>query len=293
MVPRAFFIFKTMKIVQFIFLLFVFYGCTNYSQVTYVAKLPKKLKEVSGLEKVSDSTFWMHNDGGNKSELYLVNTKGEIIRNVHINAKNKDWEDITSDDQGNIYVADFGNNESKRKDLVILKIKEEDLLTQKSVEVEKIQFEYPEQHKFPPNKKYRYFDAESILYISGYLYVFTKSRVKQNYGKTSLYKISAKPGKYQAKLISEFENCSNMDCWITGAAISEDNSKVALLTSHEVLLFSDYKSDNFFDGKLTRIDLGFSSQKEAVDFMGNNTLYISDERSHTQGGNLYEMKIPL
>lgn len=281
-----------MKIVQFLFLLFVFYGCANYSQVNFLGKLPKKLKEVSGLSRMNDSLVWMHNDGGNKSELYLVNTKGKIVRSVLIKAKNKDWEDITVDDQGNIYLADFGNNESKRKDLVILKIKEEDLMKNKSVDVEKIKFEYPEQHKFPPKKKHRYFDAESIVYVNGFLYVFTKSRVKNKFGKTSLYKIPATKGKHKAELIGDFENCSDMDCWITGAAISEDNSKVALLTSREVLLFSDFESDHFLEGKLTRIDLGFSSQKEAIDFKDNNTLYISDERSHTQGGNLYEMKIP-
>ncbi|WP_348712788.1 hypothetical protein [Tenacibaculum sp. 190524A05c] len=282
-----------MKIVQFIFLLFVFYGCTNYSQVNFLGKLPKKLKEVSGLSRVNDSLLWMHNDGGNKSELYLVNIKGKIVRSVQVNAKNKDWEDITSDEQGNIYVADFGNNESKRKDLVILKIKEEDLLTQKSVEVEKIKFEYPEQHKFPPKKKHRYFDAESIVYVNGFLYIFTKSRVKHKFGITSLYKIPATKGKHKAELMGTFENCADMDCWITGAAISKDNSKLALLTSREILLFSDFENDHFLEGKLTRIDLGFSSQKEAIDFKDNNTLYISDERSHAQGGNLYEMKIPL
>lgn len=280
-----------MRILQFLLLLFIFNNCTNYSQVTYLAKLPNKLKEVSGLIKASDSTFWMHNDGGNKNELYLVNVKGEIVKTVTIKAKNTDWEDITSDDKGNIYVADFGNNNSTRKDLIILKIKEGDLLHQKSVEVEKIEFEYPEQHKFPPKKNDRHFDAESILYFKNHLYIFTKSRVKHDYGKTSLYRIPAKAGKYQATLIGKYENCSNKNCWITGAAISQDNAKVALLTSDSILLFTDFKDDNFFEGRLSKIDLGFSSQKEAIDFIDNNTLFISDERSHLSGGNLYKVSL--
>jgi hypothetical protein len=280
-----------MKIVQFFLVIFLFYGCTNYSQVTYLAKLPKKLKEVSGLIKASDSTFWMHNDGGNKNELYLVNVKGEIVKTVTIKAKNTDWEDITSDNKGNIYLADFGNNNSTRKVLTILKIKEEDLLHQKSVDVEKIEFDYPEQYKFPPKKKNRHFDAESILYFKNHLYIFTKSRVKHDYGKTSLYRVPVKPGKYQATLIGKFENCSNRNCWITSAAMSQDNSKVALLTSDSILLFTDFKDDNFFEGRLSKIDLGFSSQKEAIDFIDNNTLFISDERSHLSGGNLYKVSL--
>ncbi|AUC13777.1 hypothetical protein BTO06_00820 [Tenacibaculum sp. SZ-18] len=280
-----------MKIVQLFVFIFLFYGCTNYSQVTFVTKLPKKLKEASGLVKSTDSTFWMHNDGGNKNRLYLINTSGEIIKTVEIKAKNRDWEDITSDNKGNIYLADFGNNRSARKDLVILKIKESDLLSKKSVKVEKIKFSYPEQNKFPPKKKKLFFDAESIFYLKENLYIFTKSRVKHNYGKTSLYRIPAKKGTFEAEYISSFENCSNINCWITSAAISKDKTKVALLTSQEVLLFSDFKNDDFFTGNLKRIDLGFSSQKEAIDFVGDS-LYISDERSHGSGGNLYRISIP-
>ncbi|MCH2034986.1 MAG: hypothetical protein MK202_15870 [Tenacibaculum sp.] len=280
-----------MKIVQLFVFIFLFYGCTNYSQVTFVTKLPKKLKEASGLVKSTDSTFWMHNDGGNKNRLYLINTSGEIIKTVEIKAKNRDWEDITSDNNGNIYLADFGNNQSARKDLVIFKIKESDLLNRKSVDVEKIKFDYPEQNKFPPKKKKLFFDAESIFYLKENLYIFSKSRVKHKYGKTSLYRIPAIKGTFEAEYISSFENCSDIDCWITSAAISKDETRVALLTSNEVLLFSDFENDDFFTGSLKRIDLGFSSQKEAIDFVGDS-LYISDERSHGSGGNLYKISLP-
>ncbi|MGB1043378.1 MAG: hypothetical protein ACPGU6_08290, partial [Tenacibaculum sp.] len=140
----------------------------------------------------------MLNDSGNSPKIYGVSKKGKIKKELLIQAKNKDWEDITTDSIGNIYIADFGNNMNDRKRLVILKVNHQDLGS-KNGEVERIQFSYPNQTKFPPKKKKRFFDAESLLYANGYLYIFTKSRVKHKYGKTSLYRVPAKAGKHIAE----------------------------------------------------------------------------------------------
>ncbi|SNR14392.1 hypothetical protein [Tenacibaculum jejuense] len=282
-----------MKKSYYLVVLFLSFGCSNYGQLKKLARLPKLLDEVSGIEKIhGKNLFWMHNDGGNKNEIYLVNSSGKIERTVVVNAKNNDWEDITSDQKGNLYLADFGNNENIRRDLTILKINFEAVMKKKSVEVEKIQFQYPEQTKFPPKKKKRFFDAESILYYNDSLYIFTKSRVKKDYGKTSLYKIPASQGKYNAEFISSFENCSKMKCWITSSSISNNGQQVALLTSNTVLLFYDFDGDNFLKGKLKELDLGFVSQKEAIDFNDDGTkLFITDERSHGKGGKLYELDL--
>jgi sugar lactone lactonase YvrE len=87
--------------------------------------LPKDLKEVSGNETIRNSNLiWMLNDGGNESKIYAVSEQGKIKREVYIKNKNHDWEDLTSDEKGNIYIGDFGNNLSKRKNLTILKIEE-------------------------------------------------------------------------------------------------------------------------------------------------------------------------
>ena len=61
----------------------------------------------------------------------------------------------------------------------IVRLKEEFVKAEEEREVEKIEFEYPEQSKFPPKKKDRHFDAESILYFKNHLYIFTKSRVSK------------------------------------------------------------------------------------------------------------------
>ncbi|OSY86918.1 hypothetical protein WH52_14130 [Tenacibaculum holothuriorum] len=281
-----------MKKYSFVFLVSLLVGCQNFGQLQLITDLPSTLKEVSGITTVQDSDLlWMHNDSGNKAIVYGVSLKGKIKEEISIDLKNKDWEDITSDGKGNLYIADFGNNGNKRKNLLIYKFNVMEAQENNEASAQKIKFHYPEQTKFPPKKKHRFFDAESVLFFKNYLYIFTKSRVKNKFGKTRLYKIPAKAGNYIAEFIAEFNNCNDMECWITSAAMSPDKKQVALLTHNEVLVFSDYKSDDFFAGKLTRFGLKHNSQKEGISFKDNNTLYITDERSHGKGGKLYEFSL--
>ena len=57
-----------------------------------------------------------------------------------------------------------------------------------------------------------------------------------------------------------------------------------------VLIFSDFKGDNFLSGNVQKIEFDYLSQKEGITFKDNNTLLITDEKSGGTGGNLYELK---
>jgi uncharacterized protein YjiK len=279
---------KTVALISFLLIV----SCQDFGQLKVLADLPNSLEEVSGIQKIEGSDLlWMLNDSGNKPIIYGVDTKGEIIREVIVKAKNNDWEDITSDEEGNLYIADFGNNNNKRRDLRILKIKHQDLLTEDEVEVEKIKFSYFDQKKFPPKKKKRFFDAESLLHHNGFLYIFTKSRVAENYGKTTLYKIPATKGNHIAKRISTFETCADFHCWITAADISPNGKKVALLNHQSVFIFTNFDADDFLSGEVKEYKLGHISQKESITFKDDNTFYITDEKAHLKGGKLYEFKL--
>ncbi|TVZ56009.1 hypothetical protein OD91_1288 [Lutibacter sp. Hel_I_33_5] len=280
-----------MKKITFYLSILLLYSCQNFGNLTLLTDLPKSLKEVSGIEaEKSSNLLWMINDGGNSAVLYGISKNGKIKKEIKVNAKNHDWEDLTTDESGNVYIGDFGNNVSKRKNLSVLKINHNNLL-KKKVEVEKIKFYYPNQYTFPPKKSKRFFDAEAFFYLKDSLYIFTKSRVKNHFGKTSLYRIPASKGNYKAEFISEFNHCNELECWITSAAISPNKEKVVLLTPKKVLVFTNFKNDNFFSGELTEIPLGYVSQKESITFKNNNTVFITDEKSHLKGGNLYELEI--
>jgi len=277
---------------QLILVLFTcLFSCDN-GNLNTLADLPKALNEASGIETTDYSDLiWMINDSGNASKLFAVNEKGNIKKKLNINAENNDWEDLTSDDKGNIYIGDFGNNNNNRKNLTILKVSNDSLNNSGEVAVERILFKYPNQHKFPPKKKQFYFDCEAFFYHRDSLFLFTKSRAHNNFGQTSLYKIPAKPGNYIAQYISTFNTCSDMDCWITGADISKDGKYVVLLSPRSVWMFTNYKGTDFFSGTATELDLNHNSQKEGICFKNEKTLYIVDEKAHGFDGNLYTLKL--
>ena len=267
-------------------------SCEN-ANIKFLAELPKSLDEVSGTETTVNSDYiWMLNDGGNSPKLYGVSAKGNIKEEIKIDAKNNDWEDLTSDEEGNLYIGDFGNNDSKRKNLSILKVKKKALNDKGKVDIDRISFSYPNQEKFPPKNKNLYFDCEAFFYHKNNFYLFTKSRVKNDFGKTSLYKVPAKKGKHVAELLGTFDTCSDMDCWITSADISSNGKSMVLLSPKSVWLFTDFENDNFFNGTATEIPInGRISQKESICFKDNNTLYITDEKAHGSDGNLYEFNL--
>jgi hypothetical protein len=281
-----------MKIITLLLSIFLLISCQNFGQLKILTNLPKDLDEASGIAISKDSKFiWIINDSGNKPKLYGISKKGKIKREISIDKKNKDWEDLTSDNEGNIYIGDFGNNENDRVGLRILKIAHQDLGSKKKVSPKKISFYYPEQKKFPPKDKKKFYDAEAFFYFNKHFYIFTKSQVDKKYGNTNLYRIPARTGNHEAKFIATYKGCEQEDCAITAAAISKDYRKVALLSSGNILVFSNFKGDNFFSGKVSITKMKYSSQKEAICFKDKNTLFIADETAFGEGGNLYELTI--
>ncbi len=91
----------------FFILCLLILGCDT-GKLKVVMDLPIALNEVSGLETdVENNLFWMVNDSGNKSILYGLNAAGNIVKSIKIKAKNRDWEDLAMDPDGNIYIGNL------------------------------------------------------------------------------------------------------------------------------------------------------------------------------------------
>ncbi|MBD0777117.1 hypothetical protein HPE56_04855 [Maribacter sp. ANRC-HE7] len=268
-------------------------SCANYSQLTYVAKLPKKLKENSGMVTLNDSLVWLVEDHGNKNLIYQVDLQGNLLRELKVdNAHNEDWEDLTKDLNQNVFIGDFGNNDNKRKDLTIYKIPNPEIAKGKKIKAEKIKFSYPNQKEFPPSKVEMNFDAEAFFHYNDAFYIISKNRTKPFTGIASIYKVPAKPGTYKAASVGEFFTCKQEgECRVTAADISPDGSTIALLGYGKLWLFSAFELDDFSKGKMKTIDLGISTQLESISFLDNETLLLSDEVRGNSGGNLYSIKI--
>lgn len=270
------------------------FSCSGKSQEIPIITKKLSLKEASAIavSRVSD-LIWVAEDSGNKNKIYGLDGEGKIAHTVTLeNAPNVDWEDLTSDEEGNLYVGDFGNNDNLRKDLCIYKVNAGDLKNDKAISSSKISFYYPEQKQFPPKKSELFYDAESFFLYKGNFYIFTKNRSKGFDGTVLLYKIPNQSGNHKAQLLGQFKACDNYHkCAITSADISPDQKKIVLLSASKVWILSDFTSDNFLNGKTEMYELPDVTQKEGVCFKDNETLLIVDEKSKKTGGNLYEIKL--
>jgi hypothetical protein len=253
--------------------------------------LPKKLKEVSGITYFPKTNLiYTLEDSGNANKIYALGADGKLNKTITIsNAKNVDWEDITKDKAGNIYIGDFGNNDNERKDLCIYKVAKGELHKENAVSEYKVSFSYPEQTEFPPKKKELFYDVEGFFEHGNYFYLFTKNRSKGFDGTAFIYKILNAPGVQKATKIGTFKTCDNYNhCVLTSATISPDGKKVALLSHDKIVLFQGFKGDAFHKGLQTEIKLNHFSQKEAIVFKDNKTLLIADEKTNKIGGKVYE-----
>jgi hypothetical protein len=86
------------------------------------------IPEASGIVKSRrfPGIFWVHNDSGNPPLLFAVRSDGRIVRRFRLAVPNLDWEDITIDDQGHLYLGDIGNNGGVLTVRVIYRIDEPD-----------------------------------------------------------------------------------------------------------------------------------------------------------------------
>jgi hypothetical protein len=272
---------------------FILIACQNGSEtLVTLYKLPKKLKEVSGIVYTEkENLFWTLEDSGNANKIYGLNVQnGAIDKTITIeNTSNIDWEDITKDKAGNLYIGDFGSNDNVRKDLCIYKIDKSLLNQEKAIPAYKISFSYPEQKMFPPKKTALFFDVEGFFEYKNNFYLFTKNRSKGFDGTVFVYKIPNQAGFHQAVLMGKLKTCENYNhCAVTSVTISPDASKVVLLTHDKIVLLENFQGDNFLKGKQSQLKLNHFSQKEAICFKNNETLIIADEKTNKVGGNVYE-----
>lgn len=258
-----------------------------------MSKLPKSLQENSGIASYEEGTAWFVEDRGNTDNIYKVNFNGELLKELDVKgAKNRDWEDLTQDKEGNLYIGDFGNNGNQRKDLAIYKLPNPENEPGDKIDAEEIFFNYPNQKDYPPHKKDRNYDAEAFFHHEGYLYIFTKSRAEPFSGTSFVYRVPDTASTYEAELVGQIKTCADWDtCQITSADIAPNGNRIVLLGYGKLWILSDFSFDNFSKATLDEIDLGVRTQLESVCFKGTDTLLLSDEESGQEGRNLYTFKL--
>ncbi len=259
-----------------------------------------ELTEPSGLvaSRKNPGVFWTHNDSGDEARLFAVTADGQLLGEYAIEGATAiDWEAITTDASGRLYVADFGNNFNDRRDLVIYVVAEPDVEIGRAAStgafpVERvIPFHYPDQNQFPDNDRLN-FDAEAIFWAEGRLYILTKHRSDL---RTTLYRLDDSSPTDSVALVrlDSFEVGGDPRRYggrVTGADLSTDGQYLAVLCYHAVFIFERPESgDNYLSRTLNRIELSQEStgQVEAIAWDGNALLLTNE------AGMIYRIEQPL
>ncbi|WP_034062448.1 hypothetical protein [Lacinutrix jangbogonensis] len=254
----------------------LFFSC-NTGELEVLANIDNSLEEVSAIALVKNSNlYWVIEDAGNKNKLYALDSKGNIEKTITItNAKNIDWEELTTDNDNNIYIGDFGNNNHKRKAFTIYKVSNIEN-NEKEAIAGITTFTLPENTKSQ--------DFESFFLWNNYFYLFTK-----NHKHTDVYKVENKIGNHVAQLITTHK-FKGKDNRITSADISKDGKTIILLNHDKAWQLSNFKNEAFFEGTVKALNFNHNSQKEGVLFLNNKTIIISDE-TNKHDGKIYSYTI--
>ena len=257
------------------------YNNTNYSpELLY--QLPDGVNETSGLIYYNNS-FWTINDSGNPPILYrLDSASGSILQQITVSdGFNVDWEGLAQDEE-NIFIGDFGNNNGDRTDLGIYIIKKSELpdIGNGQVQSTHISFVYSDYTKQPAKWKETDYDCEAMISVEDSLYLFSKNWIDNQ---TRLYRLDKTPGEQIAELIYTY----NVQGLITDASYNEESNEVSLLgysqstfTPFFWLLF-DYSENNFFSGNKRRINLAslFGAQTEGIAYTTGKFGVLTNEKN--------------
>lgn len=249
-------------------------------ELSVIADLPSSLKETSAVEVTKGSKIvWIIEDAGNKNHLYGLDTEAKIAKNLEIeNVQNIDWEDLTSDNDGNIYIGDFGNNSKKRKNFAIYKVINPENANQKTT-AEVITFSLPKDMKSE--------DFEAFFLHNNAFYMFSKDNKK-----CELIKVPNEIGDHEAIYVSKMK-LKGKGTKVTSADISDDGNTVVLLNHDKLWKLSNFESDDFFSGTIKSVEFDHNSQKEGINFIGNNRVLITDEKTKHEGGNIYSFNLEM
>jgi len=261
------------------------------------------LREASGLVASHRyaGVLWAHNDSGDQPRLFAFRRDGVAVlpnrvsdparyRGITIdNARNYDWEDITIDPEGRLYIGDIGNNDSARRNLAIYVVDEPDPVAGTPVRAIRMPFVYPDQKQFPPPLPQRSFDAEALFWADGRLHLLTKRLGDR---RTALYRFDTLTagGPNVPALLDTFD----AGMLVTGASATTDGRRLAVLgylpsflgLVDVVYLFERPNATGpWFSGSVRQRRFSGAQLAEGICWVGN-ALLVTNE-----GGQIFELSI--
>lgn len=222
-----------------------------------------ELRELSGMIPASQSGhYWGLNDSGNAPALFRFDLNGQVRKRVALGAPNIDWEAMTRDDDGLIYIGDFGDNDHVRNEYVIYRLREPGFFTSKINNPEAIRFRYPEAEAR---------NCEAMFFLNDSLYLISKEDDGEI--RPQLFRLD----NLDPKSIGEAVWIGRMKLRgrITDAAYSKTLQLLAVLTKDELYLIRGSSESEFISGNV--IDIKHAYKKTEGVCFDVDRLIVSNE----------------
>lgn len=267
--------------------------------------LPESIREVSGMTLCPNGDLWLLNDSRNPPELFRFDPiNGNLLETRRLPLNNRDWEDLTHDPQGRLYIGDFGNNRNGRRNLRIYRY---DPVSSK---IDSLLFRYPDQQVFPPAAEKDWnFNCEAMVWYRDSLHIFSKNSFKGNF----ICKQYVLPARLFDQADQSNETVAELrdsivisDRVVTGAAMSPDGQTLIFTsyivrkkwgfiphTKADLISFSNFRGSNFFTGKKQRKKLPkcmIARQFESVTYWKGSAWLVANERRAHQKPAVWKVK---
>ncbi|WP_125077754.1 hypothetical protein [Rufibacter latericius] len=239
------------------------------------------ISEASGIadSKTIPGHLWVQEDSGNPAQLYLLKHDGTVSKKVFIKgARNRDWEDMALHD-GQVYLADIGDNNRTVKEYFIYHFPEPSRATDTVQNVSVIRFQYPDGSH----------DAEAFLIDpkTKDILLFTKTDTLSR-----IYKITH---PFSSTSLNSAKLVGNLPYSYVVSATLAPNGKEALVKTYGALYHYNQKANEPLEEYLLKDfetwPYSIEPQGEAVTFAAADSGYFTlSEKGLASAVNLYFYK---
>ena len=266
--------------------------------VCSVAASPVMLRDVPEASGLAVSgrdheILWTHNDSGNDSVLYAIDTAGGGVHGpVRVPIRFRDWEDVSAAPCGPsisadgerdscLYLADIGDNEMARRTVQIARVPEPAPNAARTAPPAIFTVSYPD----------GVHNAEAAFIAGGRLFIVTKDRNGLMYRSAT----AIDDGSAHALVL---QRAGQLDLTgVTDAEAAPDGMSVAVRTSHEVVI---YRTADLIDAPdkarpTARIPIDGlrEPQGEGVALGENGMIYLASEgRPWNRAGRFVSLQCP-
>jgi hypothetical protein len=267
----------------------------------------KPIDEMSGIarSRTYEGVYWVHNDSGDRARIFPIRLDGSVIPPF---VSRRDASDRPEDPVRRLRGHPdrrrgqhrLGRHRHRWRHAVYRRCGQqheraarlgslcgqgaEPEATLQAHALKRIPIAYPDQKAFPDEQWH--YDCEAVFVFRGKLYFITKHRAPRqlNTPETSanLYRLDTMHTD-RVNFLTRVDSHRDLGGWVTAAAMSPDERVLAVLCQapqQAIWLFErPARGDRFFSqGKARRIPIRNGKQCEAIEWIDNTRLVITNEQ---------------